>query len=697
MVVHYWLGGSENNNPVYSGNWSYSVGGDPVETTPQFYDVAVFPGSASNGCNFHQVLRVKHFVVEDGYAETINPANNTLQINGDVRLPPDADFVGESGTWSFSNVEHHIDCSGVFIGDAEFFAGSPGDTRHAVRGRILNGTNLVFDEDRYNGNNSSAESGVLMGLWFKLNDFSPGQDNVVWHREDAIAPSKMDKLYFSGADDDNVTLTWEFRDGFRTLDISTDAKPIEFWKMWRPIFAYYLGSAGYLYYGADIPKTDLASGPGDYSSFGNLYLGSDVDGNNHCNCCVAEFSSTDTGTQSYTYQNLTETAYTFVGPVDDTSYMCPEDILTDRYTDKNWYFPLESIDPVESRWGHINDNHWGSGISDGGSLVYPSGFRRITFESDCAFGNFEVRRGYIDFNGKEVTCTGVFKLHQTAHSNPRVRDTDDAYYMIPQVQGSGLPGTSIIVNDNCYMSGNSTIDLDLQGEATWRIAVDVSTNVNYLTVKNSNAASGSAFYPPGDTTTNLGTNVNWFFTFLLGSGTITSNSLLTATTLYDYYTFLDGVVAGGSEIGSLSPSVTYSLAGTTAGDSSVLGVLVRPYSHDAILDYVFGGVSYYAPTGIQFALSSDEVLTEPGAAEYNRVAMDNDKNNWSVATGGSLYLQKQIDYPTTASAWGSISGVMMLDEYGSQILFSPLLSPTTLNNAGQTIAIPSGYLTISLQ
>jgi hypothetical protein len=89
-------------------------------------------------------------------------------------------------------------------------------------------------------------------------------------------------------------------------------------------------------------------------------------------------------------------------------------------------------------------------------------------------------------------------------------------------------------------------------------------------------------------------------------------------------------------------------------------------------DKFFGAVDFTPPAVWYLALSTGHVnsagsgLIEPSASgSYIRHPIPNNKSNWTVSSSGSLANLNLIQFDTSASAWGTVLDVALLDGSGS--------------------------------
>ena len=119
-----------------------------------------------------------------------------------------------------------------------------------------------------------------------------------------------------------------------------------------------------------------------------------------------------------------------------------------------------------------------------------------------------------------------------------------------------------------------------------------------------------------------------------------------------------------------------------------------------ILNRYFGNVSDTVSGTLYLGLSTTAInndgtgATEPSGGGYARVAVTNNKTNWSNASNGILSNLTEISFPESSSSWGTVSHVFLSETIGgAPIYFDALATPravqaqTTLIFATNTIQI----------
>jgi hypothetical protein len=122
-----------------------------------------------------------------------------------------------------------------------------------------------------------------------------------------------------------------------------------------------------------------------------------------------------------------------------------------------------------------------------------------------------------------------------------------------------------------------------------------------------------------------------------------------------------------------------------------------------ILDSEFGNTAYTVPSTLYLGLSTTTVsisgtgYTEPVAGAYARVAIVNNKSNFTVAASGSLTNNTSITFTESTASWGTITYVFIADALtsGNVLYFEALPTAKTVQTA-TTVLFSVGAITISM-
>jgi hypothetical protein len=93
---------------------------------------------------------------------------------------------------------------------------------------------------------------------------------------------------------------------------------------------------------------------------------------------------------------------------------------------------------------------------------------------------------------------------------------------------------------------------------------------------------------------------------------------------------------------------------------------ISSYAANAHLNFDLGSTSYSPPATWYVGLSTVTVTatgsyTEPVSGSYARVAVTNNKTNFSTSTGSTLTNLVAITFPESSGSWGTATDVMFLD------------------------------------
>lgn len=133
------------------------------------------------------------------------------------------------------------------------------------------------------------------------------------------------------------------------------------------------------------------------------------------------------------------------------------------------------------------------------------------------------------------------------------------------------------------------------------------------------------------------------------------------------------------------------------------------YLEHAILDHVFGGTTY-TPSGTLYvglltgtapSESASSFNEPPSASGYSRVAVTNNKSNWSTAAqvggSGSVHNLNTISFPQATGPWGTVNYCAIFDAStnGNALALGDLVLSKVISS-GDTPSFASGSLIIRL-
>ena len=116
---------------------------------------------------------------------------------------------------------------------------------------------------------------------------------------------------------------------------------------------------------------------------------------------------------------------------------------------------------------------------------------------------------------------------------------------------------------------------------------------------------------------------------------------------------------------------------------------ITTYQANRLNNYLFGATSF-TPNGTYYiGLSTTAVnaagtgVTEPTGGGYKRVAVTNNKTNFTGSTGGIVQNKVQFEFPESTTAWGTITHVFISDSLtgGNILYYDALTTPRTVQTA----------------
>lgn len=116
---------------------------------------------------------------------------------------------------------------------------------------------------------------------------------------------------------------------------------------------------------------------------------------------------------------------------------------------------------------------------------------------------------------------------------------------------------------------------------------------------------------------------------------------------------------------------------------------ITTYQANRLNNYLFGATSF-TPNGTYYiGLSTTAInaagtgVTEPTGGGYKRVAVTNNKTNFTDSTGGIVQNKAQFEFPESTTAWGTITHVFIADSLtgGNILYYDALTTPRTVQTA----------------
>lgn len=128
------------------------------------------------------------------------------------------------------------------------------------------------------------------------------------------------------------------------------------------------------------------------------------------------------------------------------------------------------------------------------------------------------------------------------------------------------------------------------------------------------------------------------------------------------------------------------------------------YAEKMVLDHLFGGQTFTAPSNYYLALftatpNDSGGGTEVSGGSYARATVDNDTSMFAGATSGTgkTTNNEEITFPEATGSWGTVTHWALFDAVsgGNMILYGALDNSKTITS-GDTPKVAVGTLEISL-
>lgn len=127
------------------------------------------------------------------------------------------------------------------------------------------------------------------------------------------------------------------------------------------------------------------------------------------------------------------------------------------------------------------------------------------------------------------------------------------------------------------------------------------------------------------------------------------------------------------------------------------------YTENAILNEVFGGTAFTAPTTLYIGLSTTTVtetgggITEPVGNNYSRVAVSNNLTNFPTTSTSTKQNGVAFNFPQASGNWGTVTYFFISDANsgGNIIAYDDLTIPKTVE-ANDILSFAINGITITL-
>lgn len=128
------------------------------------------------------------------------------------------------------------------------------------------------------------------------------------------------------------------------------------------------------------------------------------------------------------------------------------------------------------------------------------------------------------------------------------------------------------------------------------------------------------------------------------------------------------------------------------------------YLETALINHVFRGTAYTAPSTIYVALYTSACSDSAGGTEvsggsYARASVTANTSNWAATSSGNGTTSNvnAINFATPGASWGTVTHFGLLDAStgGNQLVCSALTASKTINS-GDTVSFSPGSLTFQI-
>jgi len=120
------------------------------------------------------------------------------------------------------------------------------------------------------------------------------------------------------------------------------------------------------------------------------------------------------------------------------------------------------------------------------------------------------------------------------------------------------------------------------------------------------------------------------------------------------------------------------------------------YLETKVLDHVFGGTAYTAPTTLYVALFTTDNTDSGGGTEVSGGAYARQTVTFTTS-GATTSNDSDIEFPTATANYGTVIAVAVMDALtgGNQLAYAGLTTDKTIET-GDVFRIPAGDLDITL-
>lgn len=128
---------------------------------------------------------------------------------------------------------------------------------------------------------------------------------------------------------------------------------------------------------------------------------------------------------------------------------------------------------------------------------------------------------------------------------------------------------------------------------------------------------------------------------------------------------------------------------------------ITTYQANRLADFLFGRASFTPVSTYYIGLSTTAIspsgvgASEPQTGNYARIAMANDKNQFTVAANGLVQNVVQLEFPESTTPWGTITTVFIADSStvggGNILYYDTLQLPRTVQTSSILLFAPGAF------
>ena len=121
------------------------------------------------------------------------------------------------------------------------------------------------------------------------------------------------------------------------------------------------------------------------------------------------------------------------------------------------------------------------------------------------------------------------------------------------------------------------------------------------------------------------------------------------------------------------------------------------YLENAVLNHVLVNTPFSSPTNVYLALFTSDPTDANTGTEVSGGGYERQKVTFGTASGGTVTNTKDVVFPETTAAWGTVTHFGLYDAAtGGNLLFHGALPYSVDVEASQQIVIRAGNLSVSM-